>query len=641
MIPVHLISALLTLIGATGFTNLDASRSADPPSAKPQVRVSYILRITQTDSLPIEVTMQITDAPGSVRLAMAVQPEYNDRYWRYVRNLRADAGGVQLDIRQEKDNAWRVSTFRGEANVHYRLKLPPDNPTNRPVWHTIVRADGASINSTDTFMYLPDFAKTPVQITLRTPWGITSALSGAVVLSGGLIAMSADSGIPKSETPGSDPASRISVVLFAPDAATLLDSPLLFGSARSWTFKVDGVDHAIFYWPLPNATPFDTAQFVDAITKVASQAATVFGKPPYTRYTFLLEDGAWGALEHANSVTIGMPSGDLAKDPRAYLGELAHEFFHTWNLVRLYPEGRGTLSDSDPEHTTGLWLSEGVTMYYADALLHRAGFPERGLSRSDLLAEELESYYGSPGNTLVSPEVASARAVDTTGINGDFEVNYYVQGRLIGTALDLILRDSTHGRRGLDDMMRALYSRYAMKKGFTSVDVERSASETCSCNLRSFFDDYVRNPRPLDFNRYLGSIGLRAIIDTIPAADSAGARLPDIRVWAYPPRKGGRMRIMIEDPASAWAKAGLHTGYDLVAFNGVPIDSFPDFRRAFRTVKLGDLVPVSIIRGGTPSIVNVRVTGYDRVRVRIVDLPDAPPAQRERRRLWLSASPTG
>ena len=101
------------------------------------------------------------------------------------------------------------------------------------------------------------------------------------------------------------------------------------------------------------------------------------------------------------------------------------------------------------------------------------------------------------------------------------------------------------------------------------------------------------------------------------------------------------MRIMIDDPSTVWGKAGLHTGDDIVAFNGATIDSFPDFRRALRTIKLGDVVPVSIVRGKTPSLVNVRVTGYDRVRVRVVDAPDATPAQRERRRLWLIASSTG
>jgi predicted metalloprotease with PDZ domain len=503
----------------------------------------------------------------------------------------------------------------------------------------MVRTDGASINSMDTFMYLPDFANTRVRIRLETPWGFTSALSGGMTPPSEPAILRTASGAPSSPKIASVASPSVSNSLYANDAATLLDSPILFGSARHWTFNAGGVEQDIAYWPLPNATPFDTAQFVDAIKKVVTEAVAVFGKPPYPHYTFLLEDGAWGALEHANSVTIGMPSSDLAKDPRAYLGELAHEFFHTWSLVRLYPEGRGTLSDSDPAHATGLWLSEGITMYYAEALTRRAGFPERGRSRSDLLTEELESYYGSPGNTLISPEIASARAVDTTGINGDYEANYYVQGRLIGTALDLIISDSTNGRRGLDDLMRELYARYAMKRGFTTDDVERATSATCSCNLHRFFDDYVRNAHPLDFNRYLGTIGLRVVIDTIRAADTAGTRLPDTRVWAYPPKKGGRMRVMIQDPSSVWAKAGLHTGDELVAFNGASIDSFPDFRRAFRTVKLGDVVPVSIIRDGAPSVVNVRVTGYDRPRVRAVETPGATAAQQERRRFWLTGFP--
>jgi predicted metalloprotease with PDZ domain len=608
LIPVQL-RLIAVLAGTLGMT----------ASHKPNPHVRYEVSIDPRDPSSIRVWMQIENAPRSVRLAMAVHPEYNDRFWRYITDWHVDGFGRRALLAVDRDNVWRLLTHNGYANVSYRIQLPHENPTRRPVWHTFLGGDGGSINTTDTFLYLADFPHAEVVIRLSVPgfvvWGVPG--DNGIMLTGGAQWQE-----------------------FHTDAATLLDSPILYGSTlRFWHFDVDGIPHTIAYWPLPNATPFDTAQFVDAIKKVVTEAVAVFGKPPYPHYTFLLEDGAYGALEHANSVTIGMPSGDLAKDPRAYLGELAHEFFHTWNLVRLYPEGRGTLSDRDPDHATGLWLSEGVTMYYAEALTRRAGFPERGKSRSDLLAEELESYYGSPGNTLISPEVASSRAVDTPGINGDYGANYYVQGRLIGTALDLIISDSTNGRRGLDDLMRALYSRFAMKRGFTTDDVEHAASETCGCNPHRFFDEYVRNAHPLDFNRYLGTIGLQVGVDTIAAADSAGARLADTRVWAYPPKKGGRMRVMIQDPSSVWARAGLHTGDELVAFNGAPIDSFPDFRRAFRTVKLGDVVPVSIIRGGTPSVVNVRVTGYDRPRVRIVEIPDATAAQRERRGHWLTGSP--
>jgi predicted metalloprotease with PDZ domain len=112
-----------------------------------------------------------------------------------------------------------------------------------------------------------------------------------------------------------------------------------------------------------------------------------------------------------------------------------------------------------------------------------------------------------------------------------------------------------------------------------------------------------------------------------------------MRIWAYPRRPDGKMRVWIQDPSGIWAKAGLHTGMDLVAFNGVAVDSFPDFRRALRTVKLGDVVPVDIVRNGSPTRVGVTVVGYDRTRVRFVEAPDPTPLQLERRKLWLSASP--
>jgi len=598
----------MTRLGLLSLLVLGACRTTTP-------ELFYDVGIDPRNPSSIQVNMQIAHGPRSVRVAMAVHPEYNDRYWRYIHDIEANGFDKRAILGVDRENVWRVISHAGWAQVGYRIDPPLENATNRPVWHTTLRVDGGSINTVDTFLYLPDFPHATARIRFSGPptplvW---------LIPGGNRIGI----------------ADGIAIQEFETDVETLLDSPILYGSSiRFWPFAIDGVPHTIAYWPLPDATSFDTAAFVEAIEKVAREAVAVFGKPVYPYYAFLLEDGAYGALEHRNSVTIGMPSRDLARDPHAYLPELAHEFFHTWNLVRLYPKGRGMLSADPPAHTTGLWLSEGVTMFYAEALTRRAGFPERNMTRSDLLGEELESYYNSPGNTRISPEVASSRAVDTTGISGDYEANYYTQGRLIGTALDLIIRDSTRGERGLDDLMRALYSSFALKRGFTTDDVERIASSVCSCNTRRFFDDHVRNARPLDFNRYLPSIGLRAVVDTIPATDSVGAPLPDTRIWAYPRRPDGKMRVWIHDPASVWARAGLHTGQDLVAFNNAPIDSFPDFRRAFRTVRLGQTVPVDIIENGRARRVTVTVTGYNRVRARVIPIPDATVAQQERRRLW-------
>ena len=594
-----------------------------PGAAKPQPHIYYTVRIDTADLSGFDVTMQIEGAPRSIRLAMAIHPEYNDRFWRHVRNLRAESMGkpTRLAVAVEADNAWRVYTRNGYAIVHYRIEVPRENPNSRAVWHTTLRADGASINSTDTFLYLTDFPLAPVKVTLNTParWDIASALYRPrnVILVGAV---------------GTYDQS------FEGTTTTLLDSPILLGALRTWNFTVKGVLHRVVYWPLPNSTPFDTTEFVRSIQRFAEQSFSVFGNAPYSSYTFLIEDGAWGGLEHVGSVSIGAQSIDLAKDPHAYMGEIAHEYFHTWNLVALNPRGLPSASADPPTHTRELWWSEGVTMYYAQTLQRRAGMPEEGKTRLSELEEEIDRFYGNSGNAQVSPERGSWASVDPPELGADFLSNYYTQGRLIAYALDLIIADSTSGRRGIDDAMRSMYEQFANKKAFTGADIERAVHDACDCNVHQFFEDHVRGAKPIDFDPLLAPLGLRVVLAIAPVADSSGAKYPDLRISAYAPEAGGRMRVRIMDPRTVWTGAGLHTGMEWISLNRIPIDSFPDFRRAIRSIKLGDLVPVEVALNGVTQQLNVRVIGYERTRAHIVELPAATPAQLERRRLWMSAA---
>lgn len=595
-----------------------------PSTAKREPHIYYTVTIDTADLSGFDVTMQIEGAPRSIRLAMAVHPEYNDRYWLYVRNLRAESMGkpTHLAFAVEKENAWRMQTRNGYAVVHYRIEVPRENPSNRAVWHTALRADGASINSTDAFLYLTDFPLAPVKVTLNIPrhWEIASALyrPGNVASVGGM---------GQYERP------------LEGTTTALLDSPILLGALRTWTFAAQGVPHRIVYWPLPNAAPFDTTEFASSIERFARQAFALFGKAPYDRYTFLVEDGAWGGLEHVASVSIGAQSSDLAKDPRSSMGEIAHEYFHTWNLVALNPRGLPVASADPPTHTRELWWSEGVTMYYAETLQRRAGIPESGQTRLRDLEKEIDRFYGNAGNAYLSPERGSWASIDPPDLTtGDYLSNYYTQGRLIAHALDIIIADSTGGRRGIDDAMRLMYDRFAKKSAFTGADIEQAASAVCQCKLHGFFEDHVRGAKPIDFNPLLAPLGLRVVLTTEPVADSTGTRYPDLRITAYAPPAGGRMRVRIMDPRTVWTSAGLHTGMEWTSLNRIQIDSFPDFRRAIRSIKLGDVVPLEVVRDGVTQKLNVTVAGYDRTRARVVEIPNATPVQLERRRLWLSAA---
>jgi predicted metalloprotease with PDZ domain len=188
----------------------------------------------------------------------------------------------------------------------------------------------------------------------------------------------------------------------------------------------------------------------------------------------------------------------------------------------------------------------------------------------------------------------------------------------------------------MDDVMRLMYERFAKKRAFTGPDIERAVHDVCQCNVHQFFEDHVRGARPIDFNPLLAPLGMRVILATGPVADSTGVPYPDLRITAYD-LPTGRMRVRIMDPRTVWRSAGLHTGMEWISLNKIPIDSFPDFRRAIRSIRLGDLVPVEVARNGVRQQISVRVTGFDRTRARVVEIPDATPGQLERRRLWLAA----
>src|SRR5438045_6919386 len=148
---------------------------------KPGPVVSYTVRLDPAVTTSIRVAMVIQAATtAETRIAMAVHPEYNDRFWRFVRDLRADVDGKPVTIAADGDHSWRVPTPIGKhkTTVNYRIQLPPESSTNRAVWHTTVRRNGASINSTDTFLFLRDYPRSPVSVAFRVPenWDVRSGL---------------------------------------------------------------------------------------------------------------------------------------------------------------------------------------------------------------------------------------------------------------------------------------------------------------------------------------------------------------------------------------------------------------------------------------------------------------------------------
>ena len=593
-----------------------------------RMTAEYVLSVDPGNVTGIMVELRLRGAPDTLRLAMAAHPEYDDRFWRYVRDVRvsmAPATGVgparddssDVAVVREDSMVWRAVVPGGVATVRYRIDYPTARP-GRGSWRAHLSPTTGLIGGPHTFLFVLGHPEAPARVVLRLPGGWTAA-TGLKQLDDSSYA--------------------------APDVRTLLDGPILVGAMsalRRWPFTVHGVPHEVAYAGGPDAVPFDTAVLVARLKRLAESAHALFGGFPYGRFVFQLQDGTASGLEHGSSVSLGMSSAAMARGDRAdvtdFFDDAAHEYVHTWNEVHLRPRGWGGVSHRASPPTSETWWMEGVTMYYADLVARRAGLPVADSSRVTRLARAIGTYLDAPGNALVSPEEASRRHGDASGMHEGPQADVYLQGRLAGTVLDLMTRQATANAHSLDDVMRTLMARDSGARGYTGADIERVVSATCGCVMRPFFADYIRGAHALPFARAFGAAGLRLVVDTVLAEDSAGHSLPDHRVWAYMPSGEATVRLLVDQLGGAWARAGLRTGDRVLAWNGSPIATMRDFRTALAALPLSGRAELTYDRDGRTAVAVVDGTPYRVHRVRVLPLPGASATQRAIRRAIESSS---
>ncbi|MEO7292356.1 MAG: hypothetical protein ABIW34_04595, partial [Ginsengibacter sp.] len=251
-----------------------------------QTTINYKLQIDTFDLSGYDIEMHIQNAPKKFHLAMATHHEYDDRYWRFVENFKVES--AKNNFIREDSALWGVTVLEKDVIIKYRVHLPPFTGSQRPVWRPFLSLSGGLIGDMHSFMYLVEKPEASSFITFQLPkdWQIATGLE-----------------------PTKDPK-----IFYALNAKTLLDCSVLVGKFKSWHFSVNNIPHTIVYWPLPNAKPFDTDLLAENIKKIVEQTVKLFDTIPYKHYTFLLQDGAYGALEHSNSVPIGIPSATFERD---------------------------------------------------------------------------------------------------------------------------------------------------------------------------------------------------------------------------------------------------------------------------------------------------------------------------------------
>jgi len=290
-----------------------------------------------------------------------------------------------------------------------------------------------------------------------------------------------------------------------------------------------------------------------------------------------------GGLEHRASTSLLCKRDELPRASDAaigddylnFLGLVAHEYFHAWNVKRIKPAAFTPYDLSCENLTRQLWAFEGITSYYDDLALARSGVVPTARFL-ELVARTLTTVLRTPGRALQSLADSSFDAwikfyrQDENSPNAG--VSYYAKGAIVAMALDLTLRE--HGT-SLDALMRALWTRNgATGKGVEESDIGALASELAHADLSAFFERYVQGAEDPPVADLLARVGVALSLRASEGMRDRGGKPASL---ARPPSSWlgarwtviGELRLTHVLSGGPAARAGLSANDVVIAIDGL------------------------------------------------------------------------
>jgi predicted metalloprotease with PDZ domain len=383
----------------------------------------------------------------------------------------------------------------------------------------------------------------------------------------------------------------------ARDYDHLIDSPGV-ASARMTTQEfAQGV--AGFRLVFRGDEGINTEQYVEPMAAIARSQAGLFGGLPFTNYRFLFHVGdRWHGVEHEDSCSIilrrqallGTGPGDEGYDH--VLSISSHELFHAWNVKRMMPAVFLPYDYWRETPTRLLWVMEGVTSYYGELTLVRAGLWDEARYLKHL-EDEIQTLESSTARHHLSLAQASFDGWLATPAHMHDLANafysFYNKGELVAMLLDLTIRERSGGTKSLDDVMRLLWAEYGLgKRGMEEDAFERAVARVA--DVGDFFARYVEGTEPLPYTELLDRAGLALTLEPRDGDHPGlGAKLKvtDGLLVVDTVYRGG----------SAMA-SGLLPGDELLAIDGTRTTTESVVGSALRGVRPGGRAELLVSRAG-------------------------------------------
>src|SRR5271157_5682601 len=400
-------------------------------SALAQGTMSFTVSMERPAAQYFHVAFQCDGLSGETQ--DFVMPAWAPGYYRlmdYEKNLshfRArDGAGRALPWEKVTKNTWRVATGNAPtvtveydvfANAHFGVQ-------------NYLNEKRGYISPPGLFLYVAGRLRHPVTVTIAPPANWAHIATGL------------------------DRVPNRPNTFSAPDFDFLFDCPTLMGNQEALQFEVKGIPHYVAIEDVPAS--IDREKMLADLKKIVEAATHMMGDIPYKHYTFLMMGTGNGGIEHLNSASISFSGNSLTTENgyRGWLSYVAHEYFHNFNVKRIRPMALGPFDYETENLTNMLWVSEGLSVYYQDLLLVRAGLITRQ-QYLEKMGTTMARFENASGHRYQSATDSSMLTWGNSGMPqfGGTAISYYDNGAMLGAMLDLEIRHESQNRQSLDDVI--------------------------------------------------------------------------------------------------------------------------------------------------------------------------------------------
>lgn len=397
----------------------------------------------------------------------------------------------------------------------------------------------------------------------------------------------------------------------------LVDSPIMYCKPDTTSFEIGGAN--ILFSVFSQNKSVTSKQLAQEIKPILLAAKDYLGGSlPVDKYAFIVylydglsSSGSAGALEHGHSSVYYLPEGDSHKLVKSIRDVGAHEFYHIITPLNIHSKEISNFDFIQPKMSKHLWLYEGVTEYTAHYVQLRQDIisEKEFFNRIQSKIRNSKRYFN---DTL--PFTVMSKYVLTTHRN-QFH-NVYEKGALIGFCLDVLIRENSEGKVGLQDLINKLMEKYPTGSSFHDDELFQVIEAFTNPEISSFLENYVDGNKPIPYENIFQKIGY-LYQDKL---ETSNFSFGSLRLVVNPTNK----RLIVSDTDGMddfGKKLGFQTGDEIVSINGktVTAESFMHIKSEWISkVKELDPFRVLVLRQNSKGKTSRKILKTNATKVKLV-----------------------